>query len=179
MELNKSKEHSQLGHHEPKENFMSKNKGETKMAETTKQLATKKTQGKELKLDFIRMCQERNERFKREEKAREYCAKVSRRKEKKRQAMENIITNVVCIVIIVVGLSLGLSLVNVKGSAKQSSIYTMQGELQGNHVVLSDGNAHEVSKEYANYTSEPRKVTVVLNDNGTEEVTDDIILDIR
>ena len=150
------------------------------MAETTKQVATKKTtQGKEIKLDFIRMCQERNEIYKREDKAREYCAKVSRRKEKKRQAMENIITNVVCIVIIVVGLSLGLSFVNAKGSEKQSSIYTMQGELQGNHVVLSDGNAHEVDKEYANYTSEPMQVTVTLNDNGTEDAEDDIILDIR
>ena len=136
---------------------------------------TVKEQAKEIKLDFWKAIQERREVALRENNAREYIRKVNRRKEQKRQARENAITNVVCIFIILVGLLFACA----KGSATQSSIYAMQGELQGNHVVLEDGNAHEVSKEYANYTSESKQVTVVLNDNGTEDVTDDIIIDIR
>ena len=169
------------------------------MAETTKPIITqeKETETKEIKLDFWRAIQERRELAlmeeevalikeeeqeeinERESNAREYIRKVNRRKAQKRQAKENLVTNVVCVIILILGISVGLSVVSAKGSSRQSSIYTMQGELQGNHIVLSDGNAHEVGKEYANYTSEPKQVTVTLNDNGTEEVTDDIILDIR
>ena len=158
------------------------------MAETTKQVATKKTpQGKaketkEIKLDFLMMCRRRAEIYKREEKAREYISQCRKKEREKYKIISEVIIGVAAIMLVV---CMAIKVSNAEASEKRSEpqvktqTYTMQGELQGNHVVLEDGNIHEVGKEYANYTSEAMQVTVRLNDNGTANLDDDIILDIR
>ena len=142
-----------------------------KETQKTGTVETVKGTAKELNLDFVRMCQRKN-------KAMEYIASVEQKREGKRQRKIQIIeriTNVICLFIIVTGMLFAFA----KGSAKQNSIYSMQGSLQGTHVVLDNGIGHNVDESYANYTSEPMRVTVILNDNGTVEADDDIILDIR
>lgn len=144
------------------------------------------TEQKEIKLDFIRMCQERNERFKREEKAKEYIEEVNRRREQRFEKIRTVVCTSMFVVtaIIIVLIMLAIPSENTQSEQKLESIediegriYFMQGELQGNHVVLEDGNVHEVDN--ANYTSEPMQVTVSLNDNGTEETKDDVVINIR
>ncbi len=124
------------------------------------------TETKEIKVDLIRLCQEKNA--------------IAEEKRQREQKMESV-ANAICIGIILVFIVMMLVNANHRKmeSETQGNTYTMGGELQGNCVVLEDGNIHEVDKKYANYTSESRKVIVILNDNGTEDVTDDIILDIR
>lgn len=151
-----------------------------KQAKVTMEQAVMET-AKEIKLDFVRMCQKRNAIYKREERAMEYCEEVRRQREHKK----GMIANAICVGIILVCFVIMIINANNHRTESdtqwkpQSSTYIMHGELQGNHVVLEDGNVHEVDKTNANYTREPMQVTVTLNDNGTDEVDDDIILDIR
>ena len=149
------------------------------MAKQTKPIITqeKETETKEIKLDFLMMCRRRAEIYKREERAREY---ISQCRKREREKYERI--SVVVIALLVVAFLIGIATIpntDAEAMETQDNLYTMRGELQGNHVVLEDGNVHKVDKTEANYTSETRKVIVILNDKGTEEVTDDIIHDIR
>lgn len=138
---------------------------------------------KELQLNFIKIVQEKHQTYTKEQRAREYCEKVIRRKEQKFEKIREIVTTSAFIITAFLLLFLLFSISNIKSSSTKirdnSKTYTMQGELQGNHVVLSDGNMHEVDKANANYTSEPMQVTITLNDNGTEDMLDDVIIDIR
>lgn len=138
---------------------------------------------KELQLNFIKIVQEKHQTYTKEQRAREYCEKVIRRKEQKFEKIREIVTTSAFIITAFLLLFLLFSISNIKSSSTKirdnSKTYTMQGELQGNHVVLSDGNMHEVDKANANYTSEPMQVTVTLNDNGTEDMLDDVIIDIQ
>ena len=143
---------------------------------TTNETEVKQT---EIKLDFVKLCQEKNARHKREEKAKEYSELVKRsREQRKRKIFKAMETVVIVLTFVIVAAIVIQDKSNVEAET-QGNTYTMQGELQGNHVVLEDGNCHEVSKEYANYTSKTKEVTVTLNDNGTEEVKDDVVVDIR
>lgn len=158
---------------------------------------------KELKLEFVKMVQEKHaihkmkeqekqEIYEREEPARKYIADKIRQGEERMESIKNVL----CVLfIIIVGIVFLLIIGNKSRSEINSttpskdelvsikeydgSVYFMRGELQGNHVVLEDGNIHEVDKSNANYSSEPIYVTVTLNDNGTEDVTDDIVINIR
>lgn len=147
---------------------------------TTKPKAKPTTKPKkELKLEFIKMCQEKNALHKREERAREYCRQVQRRRDKRVEKICKAIETIALVLTVVI---IAAIVIKGKGNVEaetKSNVYIMQGELQGNHVVLSNGNVHEVDKSDANYTSEPMQVTVRLNDNGTANLDDDIILDIR
>lgn len=145
---------------------------------TTKPKAKPTTKPKkELKLEFVRMCQEKNALHKREERAREYCRQIQRRRDKR---VEKICKAIETIAIVLTFVIVAAIVIKGKGNVEaetKSNVYTMQGELQGNCVVLSDGNVHEVDRAYK--SCESMSVMVRLNDNGTEDVTDDIILDIR
>ena len=163
---------------------------------TTKKATTKKTTKpkvkattkptKEIKLEFVKMVQEKNAMHKREEKANEYIAQC-----KAKRANKKDILYYSCVCLVAIVLAIAIKGKSTSGSTTQSkedlvpikeydgSVYFMRGELQGNHVVLEDGNIHEVDKADANYTSEAMQVTVTLNDNGTEDVDDDIIINIQ
>ena len=167
---------------------------------TTKKATTKKTTKpkvkattkptKEIKLEFVKMVQEKNAMHKREEKANEYIAQCKAKRARKRKIKKDILYYS-CVCLIAIVLAIAVKGKSTSGSTTQSkedlvpineydgSVYFMRGELQGNHVVLEDGNIHEVDKADANYTSEPMQVTVTLNDNGTEDVDDDIIVNIK
>ena len=152
-------------------------KADKQTEKTVKKVEKPTKQEKEIKLEFVKMCQERNALHKREERAREYCEQVQRRRNKRITKICKTIETVAIVLTFVI-----VAFVIIKGrvaAETQGNTYTIQGELQGNHVVLSDGNVHEVDKANANYSSEPKQVTVTLNDNGTEDVDDDIILNIQ
>lgn len=133
---------------------------------------------KEIKLEFVKMVQERNAMYKREERAREYCKEVNRRREQKFEKIREIVTTSAFVITAILVMILIISIPS-KTTQTKGDTYVMTGELQGNHVVLEDGNIHEVDKSDANYTNEAMQVTVTLNDNGTENIDDDIIIDIR
>lgn len=98
-----------------------------------------------------------------------------KRKAKIKQKIKELIVFLVfCIVLFIVFVFAFTS----KATAQAPCVYSMRGELQGNAVVLEDGNIHEVDEVYANYSSQAWNVTVVLNDNGTDDPTDDVVLNI-
>lgn len=87
------------------------------------------------------------------------------------------------IVSLCVGITVGILLcgflalenVNAFQSQPMNQSYTMTGVLQGNCVVLEDGNVHEV--EETNYTSEGIRVHCLMDDNGTtDDKTDDKVI---
>ena len=125
---------------------------------------------------------ERRERAIREERAlryRELCKRKRIAKKKRKAKIKEII--VLTLLWTLLGLALvckwsGVIISN--ANAKDHYVYSMKGELQGNCVVLENKLCHEVDETYANYTSKAKSVTVVLDNNGTEEKEDDKILNI-
>lgn len=104
--------------------------------------------------------------------------KIISLKGKRRGEIKEVI--LLTIVFIIMGIAIIIrSSSNIIGNVNDDFYtYSMRGELQGNHVVLENGKPVEVPEEYANYTSEAKEVTVVLNNNGTEDSEDDTVLDI-
>ena len=100
-----------------------------KAKETQVKTETAKEQAKEIKLDFLMMCRQRAEIYKREEMAREYCAEVRRQKERKRGMLANAIVLGVILVCMV------MMFVNANNrkmeSETQGRTYIMQDELKG------------------------------------------------
>ena len=153
------------------------------MSVSTKTQTNANQEQKEIKTDFCKAINERRNLAVREEKANKYIAKCKQRKRAKAKRKERIKeTIVLTLLYTILGLALvcklsGVVISNANENTEQHT-YSMQGELQGNCVVLEDGNCHEVDNTYANYTSEAKTVTVVLNNNGTENAEDDTIVNI-
>lgn len=139
---------------------------------------------KEIKTDFIKAVNERNSFVTWEAKKKAYSDRrlLNRKAKQKRKArIEKIKVVIFTILFTIIGLLLvyGCSGIIISNANEiDQYVYSMQGELQGNCVVLEDGHCHEVDRTYANYTSKAKSVTVVLDNNGTEDVEDDIILNI-
>lgn len=142
----------------------------------------KQTVQKEIKTDFCKPIAERRNLAIRQQAAEEYIAKCKRKRiakaNQKAKIKENIVLSILFLALIGAIVIKFSDITSNANANTEHSTYLMEGELQGKHVVFSYEMKHEVSEEYANYTSEPIDVTVVLDDNGTEDVTDDKILDI-
>jgi hypothetical protein len=121
---------------------------------------------RELGMEFVIACQSKNEIYKRNKKAQSYCAKVRRRREQKVESIKNFL----CVIAVVIGIILAIVFSN--GNTNTNGNIVMRGELQGNHVVLTDGTVCEVDKANANYTREPMQVYVTIDHNGN-------VLDVR
>ena len=167
---------------------------------TTKKATTKKTTKpkvkattkptKEIKLEFVKMCQEKNAIYKREEKANEYIAQCKAKRARKRKIKKDILYYS-CVCLIAIVLAIAVKGKSTSGSTTPSkedlveikeydgSVYFLQGELNGDRVILENGIDIEVPSEYARYTDEPIRVTVTLNDNGTEDMLDDRIINVK
>ena len=149
----------------------------------TEAKTTIKSEVKEIKTDFVPYIRMRNELAKRDERAKKYSDRCERKRiakaKRKQKIKENVALFFVYAFLIAVAVVKFGNVTNANSTENtEHYTYSMQGELQGNCVVLSDGNCHEVDETDANYTSEPKKVEVVLDNNGTEDKTDDIILNI-
>ena len=135
------------------------------------------TQQKFIKTDLIKLVNKRTNIRVRNANAKNYIDECELKKQRRKEKIYNILERIglssmyiLLIVLFVVKFA--------NGNANENYTYSMQGNLQGNCVVLEDGNVHKVSKEFANYTSESMTVTVVLDNNGTEDRTDDKIINI-
>lgn len=152
------------------------------MPQTKTNVNQTETVQKEIKTDFCKPIAERRNLAIREQVAQEYVNKCKRKRiakaKRKAKIKENIVLGILYLALIGAIVIKFSDITSNANANTEHSTYTMQGELQGKHVVFSYEMEHEVSEEYANYTSEPIDVTIVLDDNGTEDVTDDKILDI-
>ena len=101
-----------------------------------------------------------------------------RKAERKAKIMQKVKETIALLVFGTVLFAMIILALKSKANAQVPCVYSMRGELQGNAVVLEDGNIHEVDEMYKNYSSQAWDVTVVLNDNGTDDPTDDKILNI-
>ena len=129
-----------------------------------------------LKTDLIQICQSGNSKTNTIFSIKERKAKLIAEKKRREKRIRFLIKSL--FVLITIGIFLCLAAIFIKPSQAQhySSSYTIKGELQGNCVVLEDGNVHEVDVRQANYTSEIRNVHCLMDDNGTPEKDDDKIM---
>lgn len=136
------------------------------------------TQQKFIKTDLIKLVNERTNIRVRNANAKNYIDKCELKKQKRKEKIYDILEKIglssMYIILIVLFV---IKFVNGNANGEHYT-YSMQGSLQGNCVVLEDGTPKEVPQKFANYTSEPLTVTVVLDNNGTEDKSDDIVFDV-
>lgn len=128
------------------------------------------------KTDLIKLCQIKNNHA---EKLM-ISSRINQRKakllaEKKRRQNEIVSLCVLIAVGILLCLFLIFGKTNVSACTQMNQNYTITGELQGNCVVLENGEVREV--EETNYTSESITVHCLMDDNGTpKDKTDDKVI---